>query len=291
MSEPMENGNGPSAMANGSGYHHDASSPTTSTEDESGRGRRKRKPKHAPDFEQPAEPKKKGKKKKIDPEEEFETVWICAECKEAECLMKPEADRLLICEGSCRRLFHYPCAGLDELPAEDEEYRCDDCQQQRHRCAICQDYGEDEVDVFLCSRPTCGLFFHEACLAMQNVEVHVAGENGDKANGNASDQMNGLSTGSDDGNEATRLRGKRQFVCPAHWCWTCTQTDLKEQEKEANSKERASSKAKKGKKGSRKTTSSFECKTERRMIVSPALLQIVCLRLHSQRSNDHVALH
>jgi hypothetical protein len=121
------------------------------------------------------EPKRKKspqkKKKVIDPEEEFASFWICSECKEAECMMKPEADTLLICEGACRRLFHYPCAGLAELPAEEEKYVCADCTGNKHACSICHHYGIDNEDVFCCSKDGCGLFFHESCLSMQNVEV------------------------------------------------------------------------------------------------------------------------
>ena len=41
-------------------------------------------------------------------------------------MMKTDAEQLLICEGTCRRLFHYPCAGLSQLPDQDEKYICKD---------------------------------------------------------------------------------------------------------------------------------------------------------------------
>lgn len=197
---------------------------------------------------------RKPKKKQADAESEFETVWICVECKEAECMMKSEATELLICDGLCRRLFHYPCAGLDKLPAEEEEFICEDCQNQKHTCAICSQYGADNEDVFKCIKSNCGLFFHESCLSMQNVDVEIATEGGNEESGS--------------------VAARPRFVCPAHSCWTCTQTDLKEREKESN-KSADSSKAKRGK-GTKKAKStsstSFEMKSERFMTVSYLLV-------------------
>ena len=187
---------------------------------------------------------RKPKKKQADAETEFETVWICVECKEAECMMKPEATELLICDGLCRRLFHYPCAGLERLPTEEEEFICEDCRNRKHTCAICSNYGTDNEDVFKCMKNNCGLFFHESCLSMQNVDVERSTE---------------------DGNEES---GRPRFICPAHSCWTCTQIDLKEREKESNKKSVDSSKAKRGrgkKKAKSSASSSFEMKTERFM--------------------------
>ena len=149
-------------------------------------------PKEDPETEKPA-PKRS--KKKASVEEEFDTSWICCECKEAECMMKPEADSLMICEGTCRRLFHYPCAGLQDLP--QDAYVCQDCQQNRHACSICQEYGIDGEEVFKCSRDDCGLFFHENCLALHEVPVQVEYE----------------------GEE----HQKPSFVCYSHECYTCTE--------------------------------------------------------------------
>ena len=59
---------------------------------------------------------KRRKRKEMD--KEFSTSWICCECGEAECSMlshcigvETDDDDLIICEGTCRRMFHYPCAG------------------------------------------------------------------------------------------------------------------------------------------------------------------------------------
>lgn len=190
------------------------------------------------------------KNKQLDPEDEFDTVWICSECKEAECMMKPEADRLLICEGPCRRLFHYPCAGLAQLPSEDETYVCNDCQNGRHQCAICQDYGVDDIDLFRCGKEKCGLFFHEACLAMQNVEFTTVEGVTSGTSETSADRAS-----EDNGATTTKL----QFVCPAHSCWTCTQTDLKESETKDGGKKKS--------KGSKRSTA-FDCKSEKLLVVS-----------------------
>ena len=103
-------------------------------------------------------PTRTRQKKVEDAEEEFKMAWICCECKEAECMMHPDADQLLICEGPCRRLFHYPCAGLAQPPAEDEAYICHDCRNGKHLCALCQSYGTDNEDVFPCRDPKCRPF-------------------------------------------------------------------------------------------------------------------------------------
>jgi hypothetical protein len=223
--------------------------------------KRKRKARQVDSFFVHDEPKRKRspqkKKKVIDPEEEFASFWICSECKEAECMMKPEADQLLICEGACRRLFHYPCAGLAELPAEDEEYVCADCKGLKHACSICHHYGVDNEDVFCCSKDGCGLFFHESCLAMQNVEVRRTQQQEEVAfvDESASDSPEKGTNGSSGGSAC-------RFICPAHNCWTCTQQDTQEKE-EAN-------KVTPTKKGRKKKSrgGAFDNKTESRIIVS-----------------------
>lgn len=194
-------------------------------------------------------------------EAEFETVWICVECKEAECIMEPAATELLICDSSCRRLFHYPCAGLEKLPAEDEEFICADCKNQQHTCSICSNYGKDDEDVFKCGKNNCGLFFHESCLAMQNIEVEVVQDDEIKK-----DADNSTSNG-----DAASVVARRLFVCPAHSCWTCTQADLREQEKASKDASSVETKAKchgKGKKKSIKVPGAFESKTDKFMTVN-----------------------
>ena len=116
---------------------------------------------------------KKKRKRKNHSRGEYDQSWICAECKEAECAIDPTAEQFLICEGVCRRIFHYPCAGLVRIPPKNETWICDDCKNERHSCAICQRYGNDNEDVYLCSKEKCGNFFHISCLTMQNIEVNI----------------------------------------------------------------------------------------------------------------------
>lgn len=195
-------------------------------------------------------------------EAEFETVWICAECKEAECMMEPEATELLICDGPCRRLFHYPCAGLVKLPSEDEEFICTDCKERKHMCSMCSNYGTDDGDVFKCSKNNCGLFFHESCLAMQNIEVEIVEE---------VEARISVEISASNGDVASPAV-KRRFVCPAHSCWTCTQKELKEQERATNADAGAETKSKSssGKKKAMKLSGAFECKAEKFMTVRSA---------------------
>ena len=225
-----------------------------------------------------SKPKKQRTAKKTkEAEGEFDTVWICVECKEAECMMEPAATELLICDSSCRRLFHYPCAGLDKLPSEDEKFICTDCKNQQHTCSICSNYGKDDEDVFKCRKNNCGLFFHESCLAMQNIEVEVVPDEEIKKNADNSTSH---------GDAAACVVSRRRFVCPAHSCWTCTQADLKEQEKSSKAASSVETKAKsngKGKKKAFKLPGAFESKTEKFMTVSlsPRLFYFAALAVAS----------
>ncbi len=102
----------------------------------------------------------------------LELIWICVECKEAECVTHRDSP-LLVCEGPCKRPFHYPCAGLACVPPVDEQWVCSDCLSGRHMCCVCNQYGDDGADVHKCDRRDCGLFYHEACLSMFDVDVQV----------------------------------------------------------------------------------------------------------------------
>lgn len=197
-------------------------------------------------------------KKKDDPDD---MNWTCALCKEAECLMEPNADQFLICDGVCRRVFHYPCAGLSQIPDSDEDWICKDCTQSRHQCAFCQEYGQDHVDVFPCRKDTCGLFFHESCLEWNNVPVK-------------------MERPMSEADKTASSIGVPIFTCPAHHCWTCTQEDaLKKEQEEADAKKKEG-----GKKVKRsKKKSIYICKTEGRLYVSSSVL--IC-RISPQVDTD-----
>jgi hypothetical protein len=219
--------------------------------------------------------------------------WICVECKEAECMIQPESAEFLICDGKCNRIFHYPCAGLNELPPSDQDWICKDCTNQRHQCALCQEYGMDDEDVFLCSKLGCGLFFHESCLSMQNVDIlsRVPKEGG---------VGGGCVVGGGEPMDAPSMIPV--FTCPAHSCWTCTQAIVEEEEGEeeaSSSKDKeeaddgaaanasatlAKSKGKApGRKKQKKKPSMqklyFQCKSNSRLFVSVPLLSSVASAL------------
>jgi hypothetical protein len=203
-------------------------------------------------------------------EAEFEATWICVECKEAECPIQPDATDLLICDGVCQRVFHYPCAGLNQLPNANEDFICTDCVSHKHICSICSNYGYDDEDVYKCNKKNCGLFFHESCLSMQNIDMMVVVETHTNSQNNQN-MKNPVSTTNG------MLNRKRRFVCPAHSCWTCTQIDLKEQEimnhHEAaadNTTTTSTKRPKKSKKKNVKISSVFESK-------NPAFLTVRCI--------------
>lgn len=142
-------------------------------------------------------------KKATPTREENLMSWICMECKEAESALDDDSE-LVLCEGSCNRPFHLICVGLKEAPLND--WMCADCEAKRHTCSICQDYGMDQLDVFLCKIKGCGLFYHESCLSMLQVDIKQV-EQGVKG------------TNPEEGPSDTIP----EFKCPAHRCWTCTE--------------------------------------------------------------------
>ncbi len=131
---------------------------------------------------------KRGAGKQGQTSDEDLTSWVCNACFEVENVNDPDAP-LVICEGGCERPFHLPCVGLSRVP--EGKWLCGDCIKGSHKCVVCEDYGADneEGGVFMCSKPDCGLFYHESCLSQLNSHV--------------------------DPDDPTK------FICPAHMCWTC----------------------------------------------------------------------
>ena len=158
--------------------------------------------------------------------EEHEFTWICVECNEAECLENPEAE-LILCEGKCNRAFHHPCANLSSIPSSEEAWICEDCQTGHHQCAICQQYGADDEDVFRCDKQDCGLFFHESCLSMRNVEIQIT-------------ETSLPLTVEEEGLDVEPvIMSKPRFTCPAHSCWSCTEDYVPPEDDEAPVKKRS----------------------------------------------------
>jgi hypothetical protein len=158
-------------------------------------------------------------------------TWICALCHEAECPLFTTAgsssknrdfDRLVLCDGPCNRAFHIPCtSSAAETFYLDEEWKCKDCLSSRHACVLCGEYGEDNKDVWCCTRKGCGLFFHESCLQMgafvPEVKVKVVA---------VSDNSVIEDHDSNSSEEAESTTKVLKFSCPAHHCWTCDDGNL-----------------------------------------------------------------
>ena len=187
---------------------------------------RKRRATTIPD---PTTVEKKGRGQLAPKDKEDDMLWICTECREAECMEDPHSN-LIICDGKCNRAFHFHCCGISEDAVTSvESWICADCTNKKHRCAVCQEYGNDDDDVFLCEKKKCGMFFHESCLRMQNIDVRLVG-----VADTCGEPKEALA--SDDGIvSATRP----VFTCPAHSCWTCTEDYIPEEEGEEEGKSKS----------------------------------------------------
>jgi hypothetical protein len=246
---------------------------------------------------QSTQPKKKPKKTKQTTKKDsagLELTWICTECREAECATQPDSP-LLVCEGQCSRPFHYPCAGLASLPPAEQEWWCNDCTEKRHQCASCHEYGTDQVDLYKCEKQNCGLFFHESCLNMYDVDIRVTEireKVGNHGSGPGSSGSGNTSTSDEDGEQTdvetdgSHVLTVPKFVCPAHHCWTCSggvpprmEEDENGESNNIDKKEEGQSRKKKGKKGKQKKKeslfTSFMEKKER-LFVSANTIGLLC---------------
>lgn len=204
------------------------------------------------------------KKDKKDEADKEDMAWICAECKEAECGLVGADDedvsgKFLICDGPCQRIFHIPCAGLTKAPAGDDDWLCQDCSRKEHACAYCSEYGQDYVDVFPCKDDSCGLFFHEACLRLHDVDYKYA-----PSPISSSKEKEAGSDHSSDDDEDEQDEGSKipVFTCHAHQCWCCTQKDMIQLEKNERALQQKNNN-KKSRKKRKKNTSIFQSKPGR----------------------------
>ena len=90
---------------------------------------------------------------------------------------------------------------------------------------VCKQYGTDDVEVFRCDAKGCGLFYHENCLDVYNVDVHLMEEEIPIAAEDAAVTAKG--EGALDGRPTTatvttKTVRRPKFRCPAHQCWTCS---------------------------------------------------------------------
>ena len=234
--------------------------------------------------------KQKEKKKMSKREEEQEDMaWICAECKEAECSMilrdrtndgageggQDDIDAFIFCDGLCGRIFHFPCAGLQAKPDDEEgQWLCRDCSQNTHACAYCGEYGQDNVDVFACRQvyaenASCGLFFHEACLQSNGIE-YIYDDTAAAMTMKSKDKKPESNVDSDDDDDDDEQKIP-VFTCPAHHCWVCTQPDMIQLEKDELEEDRKRAKAagkRPPKKKQKKGKTIFQCKPASRLFVS-----------------------
>ncbi|KAD1787787.1 hypothetical protein E3N88_42291 [Mikania micrantha] len=125
------------------------------------------------------------------------------------------------CEGKCFRSFHAStnseeaqdssCESLCLTPKELEElpriqYKCENCQYSIHQCFVCGKLGSSDkssnTEVFRCSSATCGHFYHPYCVAKllqkNDTEQQTLKE---------------------------KIAAGEPFICPAHKCAVCKQTE------------------------------------------------------------------
>ena len=230
------------------------------------------------DDDDDAKSKSKKKSATSKQQDKEDMAWICADCKEAECgLVTSQSSEqngsegdysFLICDGPCHRIFHVPCAGLNQLPPSDEDWFCKDCLRQEHACAYCQLPGVDNVDVFPCQDELCGLFFHEACLETHQVEYSYQkvppspAVGNDKPPSTTIDKADNDEYKDNDDDDEDEIIQLPIFTCPAHHCWTCTQKDMVQLEKDEDARAQKES-YNRSKKRKKKKQSIFQSKNGR----------------------------
>jgi hypothetical protein len=149
------------------------------------------------------------------------------------------------------------------MPGENETWVCDDCRNGRHQCKICEEFGTDDEDVFLCSKPECGRFFHESCLSMQNVEMTLT------------DPTNAAGTPEQEAAGQVPV-----FTCPAHHCWTCTEDYIPEEEEEGEEQEQKTPAKTKNRNTKKSSDCSFLQKPVKTLYVSSRGNVMMHCRLH-----------
>jgi hypothetical protein len=105
--------------------------------------------------------------------------------------------------------------GLEAVP--EGKWVCEDCEKGRHPCAACGVVSEDDVEggVTKCRKGSCGLHYHESCLGMYNCRVDEGARERQEERQQAGDDS----------------YVPPIFTCPAHFCWTCGDLDLRKPKK------------------------------------------------------------
>ncbi|PWA54427.1 zinc finger, PHD-type [Artemisia annua] len=140
------------------------------------------------------------------------------------CAICDNGGELLCCEGKCLRSFHATreseeaqesncdslCLSpekLKEAMKETTQYKCENCLYNLHQCFVCGELGSSDkssiTEVFQCSAATCGHFYHPKCVAKllqkdNEAEPQVLEK---------------------------KIAGGDPFICPAHKCAVCKQTE------------------------------------------------------------------
>ncbi|KAK1406970.1 hypothetical protein QVD17_38580 [Tagetes erecta] len=145
-------------------------------------------------------------------DEEYHYDTVCAICD--------NGGELTCCEGKCCRLFHATpySEGADESNCESlclnpkvmedlQPFKCENCEYSLHQCFVCAELGSSGkssiTKVFRCSSETCLHYYHPECVAKL---LHQ-----------------------NDNTEQQTLKEKiaawEPFICPAHKCAVCNQTE------------------------------------------------------------------
>lgn len=140
--------------------------------------------------------------------------WVCGTCEEME---RSEGDRLVLCDGLCKRSFHQSCLGLSSEEVEAlETWLCDQCLEKEHTCFVCGDTGKDDgaVDgVHKCMKGSCGKFYHAHCVS-QLPNTVVSKQQQEQLLQQHYDHQEG-------GKEEGAGEVKFKFICPMHVCDLC----------------------------------------------------------------------
>ncbi|KAM0010847.1 putative [histone H3]-lysine(4) N-trimethyltransferase chromatin regulator PHD family [Helianthus debilis subsp. tardiflorus] len=145
-----------------------------------------------------------------DDDDQFDSV--CAICD--------NGGELTCCEGRCFRSFHATsdseeaqdsnceslCLSLKELESQNE-FKCENCKYSLHQCFVCGELGSSDkssnTEVFRCSSAMCGHFYHPKCVAKLL-------QKNDKTERQTLQE---------------KIAAGEPFICPAHKCAVCKQTE------------------------------------------------------------------
>lgn len=134
-------------------------------------------------------------------ESKFPEEDLCGICGEIE---DDDLTDMILCDGGCLKSYHFSCLGIESAP-EGEEWLCEQCRTNEQLCFGCGRNGtiNEKGGVFRCSVPSCGKFFHQACVDANKMSRR-AGK---------------LKPGSATVEEL--LESDASFRCPRHICFVC----------------------------------------------------------------------